>query len=382
VKQILLTVLLTGLAAVRAAAQPAPPGSIRVYVGTYTDTGESKGIYRFLLDPSTGALRPDGAPTESVSPSFLAFDKDGTRLFAVNETGDSPSDPAGGVSSFSVDPATGVLRPLDRVSSRGAAPCHLSLDGADGHVLVANYWGGSVAVFPVRADGRLGAATSYVEHRGAGPANRGAVAHAHAIQVDPSNRHALVADLGLDRLFVYAYDAARGVLGAHPGEVALARGAGPRHLTFDRDGRTVYVLNELNGTVTVFAYEAADGSLRELQTITTLPEGWKGENNSAELALSPDGRFLYASNRGPDDIAVFAVDPGTRRLRTVGRQATGGQHPRHFAIDPTGAFLLVANRDSNNLVVYRIDPETGRLRQAAGPVSVPRPVCLLMRGPR
>lgn len=378
VKRLLLPIVLPFLLGLRAEAQPVPPGAIRIYVGTYTD-GESKGIYRLLLDPQTGAIRSDGVPTETVSPSFLAFSKDGRRLFAVNETGDTATDPAGGVSSFSVDPATGAIKLLSRLSSAGAAPCHLSLDRDEKHVLVANYWGGSVAVFPIQGDGRLGNPASFVRHVGENPTPRDAGPHAHAVHVDPSNRYALVADLGLDQLFVYPYDAARGALGPDPRQVPLAKGAGPRHLTFDRDGKTVYVLNELNGTVTVFAYEPQDGSLRELQTATTLPEGFKGPNSSAEVVISPDGKFLYASNRGPDNIAIFAIDPQTRRLRPVGHQAAGGAHPRNFAIDPTGAFLLVVNRDSNNLVAFRIDPVTGLLAHAGGPVYVPRPVCVRMR---
>jgi 6-phosphogluconolactonase len=236
-----------------------------------------------------------------------------------------------------------------------------------------------VTVFPVQGDGRLDNPTSYVRHLGENPTPRDAGPHPHAVHVDPSNRFALVADLGLDQLFVYPYDAARGALGPDPRQVPLAKGAGPRHLTFDPDGRTVYVLNELNGTVTAFAFEGKDGSLRELQTVSTLPKGWKGENRSAEIAMTPDGRFLYASNRGPDNIAIFSVDPKTRKLKAAGHQATGGKHPRHFAIDPTGAFLLVVNRDSNNLMAYRIDPATGGLQHVTGPIFVPRPACVRMR---
>ena len=377
VKRRLLLSLLVPLAlGARAGAQTKPPADLRLYVGTYTSSGESKGIYRLRLDPATAAVKPEGEPTESVSPSFLAMSRDGTRLFAVNETGDSATDPAGGVSSYAVDPATGALKLLGRSSSAGPAPCHLSLDRDEKHVLVANYWGGSVAVFPIQADGSLGGATSFVRHQGASARDSGP--HAHAIQVDPSNRFALVADLGLDTLFVYTYDGARGVLGGDPRRVALAKGAGPRHLTFDPDGKTVYVLNELNGTVTAFAWETSDGSLRELQTVSTLAAGYKGANSSAEVVVSPDGRFLYASNRGPDDVAIFAIDPRTRKLTPAGRQPTGGGHPRHIAIDPTGTYLVASNRDSNALVVFRIDRATGALRKAGG-FTVPKPVCVLMR---
>jgi 6-phosphogluconolactonase len=379
VKRALLPLLLPLLLAVRADAQPPPGEAIRIYVGTYTGVGsESKGIYRLLLEPAKGSLRPEGEPTEAVSPSFLALSQDGKRLFAVNETGDAAADPAGGVSSFSLNPTSGALTPVNRNSSAGAAPCHLSLDQGDKHVLVANYWGGSVVVFPVQPDGRLGGPTSFVRHVGENPTPRDPGPHAHAVQVDPGNRFALVADLGLDKLFVYPYDAERGALG-DAREVPLAKGAGPRHLAFHPDGKSVYVLNELSGTVTAFAYDPKDGSLRELQTATTLRAGFTGQNSSAEVAVSPDGRFLFASNRGPDEIATFRIDPASRKLELLRHQATGGQHPRHFAIDPTGSYLVVANRDSDSVVVFAIDSTTGMLSHAAGPVHVPKPACVLMR---
>ena len=366
------------LLAVRADAQPVPPGSIRIYVGTYTDTG-SKGIYRLLLDPATNSVRSDGQPIETVSPSFLAFSQDGRRLFAVNETGDSAADLSGGVTSFSVDPATGTPSLLSRNSSAGPAPCHLSLDKGDKHLLVANYWGGSVAVFPVQADGRLGGASSFVRHTGENPTPRDPGPHAHAVHVDPSNRWALVADLGLDKVFVYPYDAERGALGPDPRQVEMEKGAGPRHLAFDPDGKGVFVLNELNSTVVSFSFDPADGRMEQIHSMWTLEQGYQGKNSSAEVAVSPDGRFLYASNRGPDNIAIFEIQRPSRRLKRVGHQPTGGKHPRHFAIDPTGSFLLVANRDSNNLVVFRIDAATGLLTQVAGPIHIPKPSCVRMR---
>lgn len=376
---VLFPILLVARGDARAdrSAEAAPSGAIRIYVGTYTD-GESKGIYRLLLDPATGKVTPDGPPTETVSPSFLALSRDGTRLFAVNETGNSATDPAGGVTSFAVDPATGALALLGRTSSSGPAPCHLSLDQGDKHVLVANYWGGSVTVLPVQPDGRLGDATSFVRHTGENPTPRDPGPHAHAIHVDPSNRWALVADLGLDTVFVYRYDAERGALGPVPRRVEMEKGAGPRHLAFDPDGKGVFVLNELNGTVVSFAFDPTDGSMAPVHSMSTLAAGYEGKNRSAEVAVSPDGRFLYASNRGPDDIAIFEIVRPSRRLRSAGHQATGGRHPRHFAIDPSGRFLVVAHRDSDSVWAYRIDAATGLLSYASGPVSVPKPVCVRM----
>ncbi len=366
--------------------KPSGPKALpfRIYVGTYTGgDSESKGIYRLRFEPATGSLALEGAPTETVSPSFLAFTRDGKRLFTVNETGNSATDPPGGVSSFSVDPATGALTLLSRNSSAGAAPCHLSLDRSERHLLLANYWGGSVMSLILGADGKIGSAASYVRHMGENPTPRDPGPHPHAVHVDPSSKWALVTDLGLDKVFVYPYDAERGALGANPHEVALEKGAGPRHLAFDPDGKAVYVLNELNGTVVSFGFDPADGSLVQLHTMSTLQQGYTGKNSSAEVVISPDGRWLYASNRGPDNIAIFEVDRSSRRMRRVGYQPTLGKHPRNFTIDPAGEFLAVANRDSNSVIIFSINKETGTLAPVAGPARVPRPSCVrfLKTGP-
>ena len=331
---LILLVVVSSLAIVSAAVEtpakaPVKPSRVRVYVGTYT-SGESKGIYRLELDPATGALTPAGEPTATVSPSFLAFDPSGrflsatsTRpndlaiagrfLYAVNETGDARTDPSGGVSAFAVDPGSGALTFLNRQASGGPAPCHLWVDKQRRHVLVANYWGGNVAVLPIEADGRLAAASQVVQHegRGAKPEHQDGP-HAHAVQLDATEGLALVADLGLDLLIAYRFDAARGMLTSYEkATVRLAPGAGPRHFAFDPAGRLVYVLNELNSTVTALRYEAAGPSFTELQSLSTLPADFKGENSTAEVVVRSDGRFLYASNRGHDSIAIFAVDPQT-----------------------------------------------------------------------
>ncbi len=362
------------------AAEATSPGFVRVYVGTYT-AGESRGIYRLRLDLTTGALATEGEPTKAVDPSFLALSPDASRLFAVSETGDSRSAAPGQVSAFAADPATGALRFLNQQSSGGPAPSHVSVDAEGRHVLVANYWGGSVSVFPVAADGRLGPATAFVQHEEANamPGND-ALPHAHSIDLDTANRYAIVADLGLDKLFTYRFDAARGTLRASAA-VSLPAGAGPRHFTFHPDGRHGYLISELNSTLTAFSYEPGAGVLRELQTLSTLPGGFSGKNSAAEIAVSPDGKFLYGSNRGHDSLAIFAIDAGTGKLTPIGHAPTRGQHPRHFAIDPTGAYLLAANRDSDSVAVFRIARSTGTLEPIGATFRIPRPVCLRMTGP-
>lgn len=363
-------------------AGAAPSRTMMVYVGTYTGgTSTSKGIYPFQLDLTTGALTPAGAPAESVSPSFLVLHPSGRFLYAVNETGGSGKD-EGGVSAFAVDRRTGALSFLNRQSSRGGGPCHLSVDAKGRHVLVANYGGGSVAVLPVQPDGRLQPATAFVQHQGHSvDPGRQKGPHAHWIDLDDANRHVLVADLGLDEVLLYKYDAATGALAPNqPPAGRLAPAAGPRHAAFHRDGRHLYVINELNSTVTVFAYDPAAGALSELQTLSALPAGYTGESFTAEIAVRPDGRFVYGSNRGHDSIAIFAVDGATGRLTPAGHQPTLGRKPRNFAIDPAGTWLLAANQESDSIVVFRIDGASGGLSAVGQPVSVPRPVSIVFAG--
>jgi 6-phosphogluconolactonase len=357
--------------------------TLTVYVGTYTGgTSASKGIYPMRLDLATGVLTEAGTPAESVSPSFLALHPSGRFLYAVNETGGSAKE-AGGVSAFAIDARTGGLTFLNRQSSRGGSPCHLALDAKGRHVLVANYGGGSVAVLPVQESGRLDAATTFVQHEGqSADPGRQKGPHAHWVDLDKANRFALVADLGLDQVLVYRFDPAKGGLTPpQPAAARLAPGAGPRHAAFDPGGRRVYVINELNSTVTAFSYDAGAGKLSELQTVSTLPAGFTGKSFTAEIAVRPDGKFLYGSNRGHDSIAIFAIDPATGKLTAAGHQSTLGKVPRNFAIDPTGAYLLAANQDSDTIAVFRIDKTSGGLTAVGPPISVPRPVCVLFVKP-
>ena len=351
-----------------------------LYVGTYTEPGKSRGVYRMRVDRASGALGVDGVAVEARNPSFLALAPDGRALYAVNELTQFEGSASGALTALGRDPATQALTVRGQRASRGGAPCYVSLDRAGRHALVANYVGGNVAVFPVGAAG-VGAATAFVQHEGRGPnAARQAAPHAHCILLDPGNRFALVADLGIDRVRVYAFDAATGTLAPGPvPEVALRPGAGPRHVAFAPDGRTVYLVNELDSTLVAFDYEAERGALRERQLLSTRPAGASGENFPADLHVHASGRFVYASNRGDDTIAVFAV-AGDGRLSLVQTVPTGGRWPRNFALDPAGRLLLVANQRSDSVVAFRVDQATGQLTPTGSPAALPAPVCLLFAG--
>jgi 6-phosphogluconolactonase len=292
--------------------------------------------------------------------------------------GERRGDPGGAVSAFAVDERTGALSFLNSQPSGGAAPCHLTVDKEGRNVLVANYAGGSVAVLPILPDGRLRTPSTVVLHDGKSVnPERQQAAHAHSITLDPGNAFALVADLGMDKVVGYRFDARAGTLSATR-PASLPPGSGPRHLAFHPDGRRVFVINELLSTVTAFDYDGGTGALSERQTISTLPAEFRGANFTAEVLVHPDGRLLYASNRGHDSIAVFAIDSATGRLSPAGHRSTQGNWPRNFAIDPTGTYLLAANQRSDSIVVFRIDRATGQLQAVGGPYPVPRPVCLRM----
>jgi 6-phosphogluconolactonase len=295
----------------------------------------------------------------------------------VNETLNHNGQPTGAVSAFAIQPDNGKLSLLNQVSSHDEGPAHITLDRTGKYALVSNYTLGSVAVIPVQKGGRLGDATSFVQHKGSSVnPERQRGPHAHAIALSPDNRFAVVADLGLDQLLVYGFDSAKGTLGAEPRIVRAAPGAGPRHLVFSPNGRFLYVINEMQSTVVTYSYNAATGVLHELQVISTLREGFSGNNTAAEIEIHPSGRFLFASNRGEDSVAAFAIDSHTGTLTLIETEPTGGKTPRNFAIDPTGSWLLVANQDSDEIVVFRIDGKTGHLKPTGDMLRVPSPACL------
>jgi 6-phosphogluconolactonase len=347
-----------------------------VYIGTYTEHG-SRGIYVCEFDPMTGRLASPLLAAETLQPSFLAVSSDQKFLYAVNEVDKFNGQSTGAVSAFSLDSATQKLILLDQVSSRDPGPAHIVLDRAGHFVLVANYDGGSVAVFRLLPDGQIGESTAFVRHKGSSVNHkRQEGPHAHAIAMSPDNRFAIVADLGLDQLLVYPFDASAGLLG-QPHIVKTDPGVGPRHLAFSSNGKLVYVINELNSTITVYSYASRDGAMAPLQTISSLPSGAAGSNTAAEIVLHPSGKFLYASNRGDDNsIAVFSVDPKKGTLTALEHVPTAGKTPRSFSIDPTGKWLLVANQDSNTVVTFRIDRESGRLTQTGQSINLNSPAML------
>ena len=352
--------------------------SYLVYVGTYTDKG-SRGIYAYRFDPANGEFGGIDLAATTTNPSFLAVDQNYKYLYAANEIDNFQGEHAGAVSAYSIDRNTGKLSFLQQVSSFGADPAHLALDKTGRYLLVANYTSGNIAVFPIEKDGRLGTRTAFVQHTGSSVnKERQAGPHAHEIVATADNKFVLVADLGLDELLVYRFDAKTGALSpANPPFVKVAPGSGPRHFALAPNGKFVYLVNELSSTVTVYSFEGSLGRLTELQTISTLPEGFKGENTTAEITTDAAGNYLYASNRGDDSIAIFAIDQKTGKLSPVDRVKTGGKEPRHFTLDATGKWLFAENQNSNDIRLFRVDPKSGKLTPTSQTIQVNSPVCVV-----
>jgi len=367
------TVLALLLAAARLA--PAAEAPATLYVGTYTD-GTSRGIYRFALDPVTGEAGPPVLAGEARNPSFLALHPGGRFLYAVNETDEFHGARTGAVSAFAIDAKTGNLTLLNQQPSAGGAPCHLVVDKSGRNLLVANYGGGTVALLRIGEDGRLAPASSVRTHEGKGPnAERQQRPHAHGVYLDAAERFALAPDLGADRVFVYRFDAAKGTLEPH-GAAPLEPGSGPRHLAFHPSGRHLYVINELASTITGFAYDPEKGELAPEQTVSALPVGFSGTSYTAEVAVAPDGRFLYGSNRGHDSLVVFRID-ANGRLALAGHFPVGGSWPRHFTLLSSGRVLAAAHQRGGTIAFFRLEPESGMPVPVGRSVAVDRPACLL-----
>jgi 6-phosphogluconolactonase (cycloisomerase 2 family) len=358
------------------------------YVGTFSSPlrdvlptqvdlppGNGRGIHLFQVNRATGEMNPAGINEMGTSPSCLALNFSGTRLYSANETDRVGEGREGTVSAFAINRTDGKLKLLNTVRSGGAGPTYVSVHPSGRFVLVANYFGGSVAVLPILPDGRLGPASDVKKPAGkvgttrATHASPGSFAvsghdrtHAHMIQADPSGRFVLHADLGLDKIFIWKFDGRKGLLTAgEPPAVALPPGDGPRHFHFHPKSRWFYSIQEEGSTVVLFDFNAETGRLASRQTISTLPPGFTGSNFCSEILVSQDGRFVYAGNRLHDSIAIFSV--GTQgKLTYVGEEWTRGNYPRSFTFDPTGQFLYCCNQRSDNLTVFRVDRQTGGLR--------------------
>ena len=370
-----LSFLVAALAGCGRPAAKTPPRDYLVYVGTNVASEQENSIFQYRLSRTTGALTPVAAYKGGASPTYLAMTDARRFLYAVSETNTFRGAPGGGVSAFAVDPRTGALALLNQQPSTGASPCYVSLDRSGKVALVANYLGGNVALLPLAADGHLAAPAATDQHEGRGPHKNQNGPHAHCLIPDPANTYAFAVDLGTDQVVGYRLNAALGQLTRLPTPAFTATpGAGPRHLVFHPNGRQAYLINELNSTLTVLAYDAAAGKFRELQTLTTLPSGFTGTNSCADVHVSPDGLFLYASNRGHNSIAVYAIDTSNGTLAPIQHESTQGQTPRNFALTPSGRLLLVANQNSNTVVTFRVNPQSGLLVPTGQTLEVPSPM--------
>jgi len=356
-----------------------------VYIGAYTEfpsaKGKAKGIHIYRLNGATGELALIGVAPGIINPSFLTFSADARFLYAVSEILTYDGKKSGAVSAFSIDRASGMLTMLNQQPTQGPGACHISIDATGKWALITNYHGGSVAVLPVLGNGSLGAPVTFIQHSGPSRTNpqRQEAAHAHSIIPAPGNRVVLVADLGMDKIVTYRLNTATGALTPHdPPFIAARPGAGPRHQVFHPNGRFYYVVNELDSTVSVIKWDAARDTGREIQYISTLPAGFTAETTTAEIRISPDGRFVYASNRGHDSIAIFKVDQRNGKLTSLGQEPTQGRTPRNFELTPTGDLLIAANQESDNLVVFRRSKTTGLLTPTGHVAPAFTPVCVRM----
>ena len=349
-----------------------------VFVGTYTESeaGQSEGIYVYRIDPTSGELTFEKAVQGILNPSYLTIHPQQSFLYAVNEVQRFGGQPGGGVSAFSIASVTGELNLLNEQPSHGEDPCYISIEQTGRFALVANYTSGSISMFPIQKDGRLGPVSEVIQHSGSSVhPERQSGPHAHCILPNPTNHFAIAVDLGLDKLLIYRMDLVRGKL-HKDSEVKVEPGAGPRHLTFHPNAHYAYLINELNSTLIAYRYDSDVGTFEEIETVPALLKDFKGGNLCADLHISPNGKYLYASNRGHDSIVCFLIDENTGKLTCRNHTSTEGQEPRNFAIDPSGVFLVAANQKTNNIVTFKIDPTSGQLSKTGHEVEVSMPVCV------
>ena len=345
------------------------------YVGNFSQTEEqvrakADGVYVFRIDPDTFAWEPIQVIGDCPQPSFLVVDAARRYLYVAHLSDQVAGLTGGAASAYAIDPTSGKLTFLNRQPTGGEGPCFVSIDASGKFLLLANYISGSAATFAIQGDGSLGPVAGFVQHAGSGPNQaRQEGPHAHSITPDPSNRFALVADLGADRVFVYRLDPDRGKLEPNdPPYAAFKPGAGPRHLAFHPNGRFVYVANELDSTMTVLAWDGERGALEQIQNVSTVPESWKAINYPADIHFGPSGKHVYVSNREHDSLAIYAVSEETGRVSTVGWEPTQGSYPRHFTFCPMEGRLIVANQNAGQVFAFRVDEATGKL-SPLGPVA-------------
>ncbi len=348
-----------------------------LFVGTYTGSG-SKGIYVYNFNASTGKVKLISSTDSVVNPSYLTVSHNGNYIYAVNETnGDHP----GKVSAFSFNKNTGTLHFLNSQFTGGDDPCYVAINANDKWIAVANYTGGSLSAFQINKNGSLQPYSQLIQHTGTSVnKDRQEKAHVHETVFSPDNNYLLAPDLGMDQVSIYTFNPLqkKSLTASNPSYKAITAGSGPRHITFHPNKKFAYLINELSGTVVAYSYK--NGRLTQLQEIATHPENFKGTIGSAEISTSPDGKFLYASNRGDENtITIFGVNADTGKLNLIGYQQTEGKAPRNFIIDPTGNYLLVANQDTDNIVIFKRNKKTGLLTATSDEIKLPKPVCLQLQ---
>ncbi len=350
-----------------------------MFAGTYTRGGTSKGIYVYQMDAESGGMTQVHVEEGISNPSFVTVHPNQKYLYAVAEVSESSGVPGGALMAYEIDHSSGKLSRINQQSTGGPGPCHVSIDASGKFAVVANYGGGSVCMLPVNEDGSLGPSSQFIQHYGGTKVNprRQEKAHAHSANLSPDNRFAIINDLGLDQLRVYEMDLEAGKLNFNEeSSVDSAPGAGPRHFDFHPNNRYAYAINELGCTVTAYNYDAASGKLSEINSLSTLPKGYEGENTTADIHVSPDGRFVYGSNRGHNTLAIFKIDESDGSIEFVSDQSTGGKTPRNFAIHPDGKYLYAANQDSDSIIQFEINSTTGELTPVGREIRCPMPVCL------
>lgn len=351
-------------------------GKMLVFIGSYAEAANS-GVYVYQLDTESGALSQLDQVSGLQNPTFLSLDAKARRLYAIAEKLED-GQRKGAAVALEIDPAAGKLTELNRSGTVNTSTCHIQRSADNRFFIVASYGGGQVGMVALQEDGTIGPLLDAKQHAGSSVhPERQDRPHPHSAFFSPDQRFVFVPDLGMDRIVGYRIDAGAGKLEPH-GETAVQPGAGPRHLVFHPNGKYVYVINELDSTVTSFLYEASAGTMEKLEIVSTLPAGFEGENACAEIQISPDGKYVYGSNRGHDSIVVYAVDPDSGTLTPVDFTSTRGGHPRHFSLSPDGAFLIAANRDTDNLVVFRVDRSTGKLEFTGHTAQASKPVCVRM----